>query len=105
MRLPKWSSRSAADAAVAEAWDSFLEKLMTHEAEHYRIIESGTRQMYNALLDLRAHTCGVLDTQANLKVQQIAARQAEENRRLDERTRHGAAEGAVWPPEAFLKTP
>ncbi len=98
MRLPKWTGRADADESVQDAWDSFLERLMRHEAQHVRIIESGTRKMYNALLDLRAHSCSVLGTQANLKVQEMSQRQARENAQLDDRTGHGALEGAVWPP-------
>mgnify|MGYP001816453109 CR=1 FL=1 len=101
MRLPKWRDSEGASPVVREAWEVFLENLMRHEAHHYRIMEDAARRTYNTLLDMKAHSCSVLDTQASLAIQAISDWQVEENRRFDRDTEHGADEGAVWPPHTL----
>ena len=105
MRLPQWKSSAGASPRVRSAWDDFLRDLMRHEAEHYRIIESGARQIYNALLDLRAHSCRLLEAKAKQAIREISDAQEAENKMLDLRTDHGASDGAVWPPDDFLSIP
>ena len=77
---------------------------MRHEAQHYEIIECGTRQIYNALLDLHADSCDDLEVRANDAIRSISDEHASMNAQLDRDTDHGAAEGAVWPPHNFVMT-
>lgn len=104
MRLPQWNGREQASSSVRHAWDRFFDHLTLHEAEHYRIIELGVRKVYTSLLDLRAHSCNVLDSQAKLLVQSISDDLSAQNASLDLDTDHGAKDGAVWPPEQFSGT-
>lgn len=105
MRIPQWSATESASVEVQAAWDRFEDRLTRHEGEHYRIIESATRRIYNALRDMRVHSCSVADDRARMIIRNIAADQASANKELDVASRHGALDGAVWPPDGYLPTP
>ena len=95
MRIPQWTSADSAPLDVRVAWERFLDKLMRHEAEHYRIIEAGARRIYNSLRDMRVHSCAFADVHARQIIQQISDEQAAANKQLDRDTGHGSFEGAI----------
>jgi predicted secreted Zn-dependent protease len=105
MRIPQWTGGESARPDVSAAWERFLDRLMYHEAEHYRIIEAGARRIYNALRDLRVHSCDVADAHAQQIIKKISDEQAEANEQLDRDTGHGSLEGAVWPPKGYATSP
>ncbi len=105
MRIPQWSDNRAAAVPVREAWTVFVDRLLGHEAEHYRIIEEGARRIYNGLRDLKVHSCEAADAHAQRMIQQISDDQASANESYDQESNHGAREGAVWPPDGYLNIP
>ncbi len=98
MRLPQWSGHDAAAKSVRDAWEVFVNRLIRHEAEHYRIIEEGARRIYNHLQDLTVHSCQVADAGAQRIIRRISDDQASANESFDYASNHGARDGAVWPP-------
>jgi predicted secreted Zn-dependent protease len=71
MRIPRLSNAEAAPVEVQVAWDRFVDPLTRHEGEHYRIIENSARQIYNALRDMRVHSCRIADDSAKSIIRQI----------------------------------
>ena len=105
MLLPQWVDRADAPEGLRRAWDKFLDRLLTHEGEHYRIVDKSTRQLFHALAGMRADDCAFLDSQAKITVEEMSAMQTALNVSFDERTDHGTGDGAVWPPPGYRENP
>ena len=105
MLLPQWLQRDDAPEDLRRAWDEFLDRLLTHEGEHYRIVDQSTRRLYRALKGMRATNCSMLDSQAKATIEEISQQQTDLNLRFDERTRHGMDDGAAWPPNGYRENP
>lgn len=105
MLLPQWVDRSESPERLKRAWDEFLDNLITHEGEHYRIVDESTTRLYQALTGMRADNCALLDSQAKATVEEISGQQTELNHRFDQETGHGMDDGAVWPPKRYRENP
>lgn len=105
MLLPQWVRRDESPERLRRAWDSFLDKLITHEGEHYRIVDESTTRLYQALTGMRADDCAMLDSQAKATIEEISGQQTELNLRFDKETGHGMDDGAVWPPQRYYENP
>ncbi|MBT8401684.1 MAG: DUF922 domain-containing Zn-dependent protease [Rhodothermia bacterium] len=105
MLLPQWVEREDSPERLRRAWDEFLDNLITHEGEHYRIVDESTTRLYQALTGMRADDCAMLDSQAKATIEEISGQQTELNLRFDRETGHGKDDGAVWPPQRYYENP
>jgi predicted secreted Zn-dependent protease len=96
--LPRWRPPPEANDTLVAEWDRFVAALTAHEYEHRRLWADGARAARSALNRLRTRSCSTMQFEASRTVEHIMSRVRQSNRRLDERTRGGMTEGAVWPP-------
>jgi len=96
--LPKWVRTGDAPRPLVEKWDSYLEKLMTHEKGHRdKAVEAAT-ELIRSVADLpAARTCAELDRAVHDLSRERMAKLLEEQQKYDAATNHGAAQGAVFP--------
>jgi len=91
--------------AVTEQWDAFLAALRTHEAGHRDLGFAAARAVRAAILDTGPTACGDVTRRANAAGQQAIEEYNQRNAAYDRDTRHGAAQGAVWPPRPNRSAP
>lgn len=94
--LPRWIDRERADSALIVEWDRYIGALRTHENGHRDIAHRAVAQIQRAIRRTRAGTCTSISGVANRTARDILERHQRENREYDEKTRHGAAQGASW---------
>jgi predicted secreted Zn-dependent protease len=96
--LPRWRPPPEAPDSLVAEWDRFIAALTAHEYEHRRLWADGARTARSDLSRLRTSSCSTMQIEASRTVERILSRVRQANQRLDERTRGGMTEGAVWPP-------
>jgi predicted secreted Zn-dependent protease len=98
--LPRWTPPPGASPELVTRWEAFLRALSEHEAGHADIAASAEREVRRALEAVTAPSCAMMESGTRLAAQRVLDDYRERNRQFDTRTRHGATEGAVWPPRA-----
>ena len=93
---PRWKRPPGVDTAVVKGWRRFIAALWRHEAGHVRNGLAAATQIERTLTGLEAYpSCKELEAAADLKTEAVLERFRGNDRRYDERTRHGETQGAV----------
>ena len=100
MALPRWVAAPGAPADLAADWSNFVRSLRRHEAGHVLNAVAAARAVETSLKELRADSCATMETDARVKIDSVVAAFRARDEIYDETTRHGAAQGAVWPPRS-----
>jgi predicted secreted Zn-dependent protease len=95
--MPKWADYDSAPRDVRESWDRYLGRLTVHEQGHRDISMQVAADLESDLLAMRSRYCDELGKAANEAGEGKLKTLKDRNREFDERTRHGADEGAVFP--------
>jgi predicted secreted Zn-dependent protease len=96
--LPRWRPPSRAPDTLVTRWHSFVAALARHERAHQDNGATAAREILDSLRSLRRAACANIEVEANLLAARIVRRHQALDHALDLQTRHGATEGAVWPP-------
>jgi predicted secreted Zn-dependent protease len=97
MTLPRWSFRTAG-SPLAERWDRYMEALTGHERGHGDIAVRAAQAIQQQVSALEpATSCSRLEESIQERAEQLLDQHRDEEIRYDERTRHGATQGAVFP--------
>jgi predicted secreted Zn-dependent protease len=96
--LPRWAAPPDAESDLRRAWDRFLSALRSHEAGHRDLATSAARAVRQAVLADGPVSCGVVADRANATARAVVGDYNRRNAVYDDDTRHGATQGAVWPP-------
>jgi predicted secreted Zn-dependent protease len=97
MTLPRWSFR-AAGSPLAERWDRYIDALVDHERRHADIGVRAAEAIQRQVSALEpASTCALLEETIQEHAERLLDQYRDEEIRYDERTRHGATQGAVFP--------
>ncbi len=95
--LPRWLDSASASDSLVTAWREFYDALHAHEKRHAQISLEGANAVREALSRVQG-SCSTLQDVANREGRAVIDRYRRLNREFDEETRHGIAQGAVWPP-------
>lgn len=98
VRLPHWDPPADASPGLVAQWHRFIESLRVHENGHLEIAVQAQREVERALRRLEAPSCTMMQGVGNQTAERILSELRGRERAYDERTRHGATQGAVWPP-------
>jgi predicted secreted Zn-dependent protease len=96
MVLPRWIPPKNADEEVVRRWARYLRALMLHEAGHVTIAQQATADIRRQVSALPAY-----GSRAELReglvatVHELQDRFRQQDRDYDQRTRHGATQGAL----------
>jgi predicted secreted Zn-dependent protease len=83
---------------MREQWDSFMEKLMVHEHNHGGHARQAGAEIEQALVATpAARYCEEVGEAANDRANEIVKKLQRMDADYDDRTKHGATEGAVFP--------
>jgi predicted secreted Zn-dependent protease len=96
--LPDWDAPANSDPALTDQWRAFLLALHAHEAGHQALVMQGAERVRRTLLETVGPRCEPALAKADSAGQEVLASIREEDARYDAATRHGATQGAVWPP-------
>jgi predicted secreted Zn-dependent protease len=96
--LPRWLPPAEAEEAVVSQWTRYVKALMVHEAGHVAIAQQ-------AAAEIRRQIDGLPTFASAAELRDVVGRTAEEvqnnyrqrEREYDQRTRHGATQGAWLP--------
>jgi predicted secreted Zn-dependent protease len=94
VRYPVWKDSAAAAASVREEWNRYVTALKAHEGNHAAIDIRGANRLASGLRDLVSPICRTLQADAQTVATTAMQWIRSENGLYDERTRHGATEGA-----------
>src|SRR5262249_29721162 len=95
--LPRWTPPPDAPPALVEQWKQFLAALETHEIGHKDISARAARDVLTAIRRLDT-MCPSFGAEAKRATDGIVARLRVEQATYDAETRHGATQGATFPP-------
>ncbi len=96
--LPKWVRTGDVPQPLAEKWENYLAKLMTHEKGHRDRAVEAANSLVQAVADLPpARTCAELDREVHSLCRTRMDKLIEDQKDYDAATRHGADQGAVFP--------
>lgn len=95
--LPRWTPPSDAPPALVEQWKQFLTALETHEIGHKDISGRAARDVLTAIRRLNT-SCVSFSAEAKRVTDGIVTRLRVEQAEYDAQTRHGATQGATFPP-------
>jgi predicted secreted Zn-dependent protease len=102
--LPEWNARAGADPQVGAMWDTYVGALSRHEAGHVDIASAGAAAVDRLLRTTVATSCIGMDERLRREAGELIERYRQRDREYDERTRHGATQGATWPPRTTQPT-
>ena len=99
IKLPRWRAARRADPALARQWARFVEALRRHEEGHAAIALQAGRRIARRLGSFRPfRACARLERAADAAADRILLQTGKAERAYDERTGHGATQGARFPP-------
>jgi len=99
MALPRWRV-TGASADLTSDWNNFVRNLALHERGHVVNAVAASREVDSRLRTLERPSCDGMEAAARATIDSVVAVFRAQDEAYDERTRHGAAQGAVWPPRA-----
>jgi len=93
--LPRWDPGDDASVELLERWERFVEALERHESGHARIGVEAAASIDAAVSALGPRaTCDELEREADVTARDKVDRYRRRERRYDEETNHGRAQGA-----------
>jgi predicted secreted Zn-dependent protease len=96
--MPRWLAPTNAPEAVVETWDRYLAALGRHEAGHGQFAVAAAAELHKRIKELGSRPdCDELKSAINNLGQQVVEAYRKRDKEYDERTRHGATQGAVLP--------
>lgn len=97
VQLPKWSRPAGASSRLVAKWDAYATALRTHENGHKEIGIEAARSVAKALAAVpRQTSCEQLESVADAAGERILEITRVTERDYDQRTRHGATQGALF---------
>jgi len=95
MTLPRWDPGDDAPVELVERWERFIEALERHENGHARIALEAAASIDAAVSALGPRaSCDELEREADATARDKVERYRHRERRYDEETNHGRAQGA-----------
>jgi predicted secreted Zn-dependent protease len=95
--MPKWADYNGGPREVRDSWDRYYGRLTIHEQGHRDVGMQVAADLERDLLDMRRRYCDELGRDAEEMARGSLKTLKDRNRAYDDRTRHGADEGAVFP--------
>lgn len=96
--LPRWRAPTNAPAQVSSIWSNYSRALALHEAGHASVALAAAADLQKqAKAVAAAADCPSLHKALNELGQRVIADYRRRDEQYDERTRHGAAQGAALP--------
>lgn len=96
--LPRWTAPPEAAEPVREAWGRYIAALGKHEWGHAQHARRAVTELHRRMKEVgEGSDCEGLKKRMNDLGQQVVAEFRAKDREYDERTQHGATEGAVLP--------
>lgn len=93
--LPHWTPRAGTSPEVVEAWTRYLDALRRHEAVHHRHGAKAADEIRALAATVPPGDCGAVERTFNIKAMRVMDKYRTLSRSYDDRTRHGARQGAV----------
>ena len=101
--LPRWvqATNTPPDAALAASWARYQKGLGAHELGHAQLALAAAAELQRQVTDLGARgasaDCATLERSINEAGQRVLDQYGKLERGYDEKTRHGATQGASFP--------
>lgn len=95
--MPRWADYGSAPRDVRDNWDRYLVRLTAHEQGHRDVSLQVAEDFERELLAMRGRYCEDLGKAADEAGKGKQRELRDRNRSFDDRTRHGADDGAVFP--------
>jgi predicted secreted Zn-dependent protease len=97
-RYPKWVPTGEVPGPLAAKWDGYMKSLIEHENGHRDMAVMAAAELTRAVANLPpAPTCAELDQAVKSLCHERLKKLNEDAQSYDEITRHGIAQGAVFP--------
>jgi predicted secreted Zn-dependent protease len=94
--MPRWSGPTNAPESTRQMWQRYVDALGQHEAGHGAIALTAAADLQKRIKEIGdAPDCDNLKARINALGQQVMEEHRRRDREYDERTRHGATQGAV----------
>jgi predicted secreted Zn-dependent protease len=94
--LPRWVVPTNTPVAVRAAWQQYLTALMQHEAGHADFALAAAAEMHKRIKEIESDAdCAALKTRVHSECQAIIDSHRAREKEYDERTKHGATQGAT----------
>ncbi|MBI3790791.1 MAG: DUF922 domain-containing protein [Gemmatimonadetes bacterium] len=103
--LPRWVDVDSVDTTLRAQWGAFITALRAHEEGHRRIALEAAAAVRRRLEDLRVNDCSQYGREADDAFKQIIRTFNARDVEYDAATRHGATQGAIWPPMVVRTAP
>lgn len=98
MTLPRWTPPTNAPAAVVHIWTNYYAALLRHEVGHGQMASAAADELQRRVKSSGgAGDCESLKRILNGLGETVVAEFRQKDREYDERTRHGATDGATLP--------
>jgi predicted secreted Zn-dependent protease len=104
MTLPRWTPPPDTEPGLLGQWKTYLAALETHEVGHKEIAARSAREIEDVL---RRYTgnCLSLNAETRRLTDPVLQRLEAEQAQYDATTRHGATQGAIFPPRRAMTPP
>jgi predicted secreted Zn-dependent protease len=99
MTLPRWIAATNTPPEIKTAWQRYITALGQHEAGHAQFALNAAAEMQRQSKTAEMADCEALKSTLNSQSQAILEDYRRREREYDERTKHGAAQGAVLRPD------
>jgi predicted secreted Zn-dependent protease len=98
IKMPRWTSRDAADETLQDRWDGYIRALHEHELGHRGFGVRAAAEIEETISRLDPQLdCAALGAAANAAGHNILEKYRREEIAYDRNTRHGFTQGAVFP--------
>ena len=96
--MPQWKAPTNATDLPSEIWQKYVTALGQHEAGHAQLAQAAAADLRRRSRDItEASDCETLKRQLNALGEQVIEEHRKRDQDYDERTRHGASQGAFLP--------
>lgn len=96
--LPRWIAPTNAPESVKTIWQNYAAALGQHESGHAAVALAAATEMRKRVGQAgEGSSCDGLKQRINELSQQVVEEYRKRDKEYDERTRHGATQGAAWP--------
>ena len=98
LTLPRWTASNTASPRLVERWRSYSQALVTHEAGHLQLAREAAGAVEHEIAGLGEFTTAQeLDQKVTEMANHTLRRYHEKEQEYDQRTLHGATQGAQFP--------